>query len=532
MRVPSPLLVLGRSVGRSFGRSVALLVAPALVLAAALTLSACDNSGGLGAPCDSTSECSKDLQCVHQVCISKCERAAECGDGFTCSAEGLCEEATGPQGSSCDSETDCKAGLACVLNKSDDDQDGSLQASCDRDTIGHAIGHACSKDGDCRNGTCALGRCVDLCSNQRDCPLGLECTTLPRVEAGGAVFRGCLPERALLTWDIPVPSPTSDVLVPVPFNAISLSLSMSVADESQLVGASLITSPPRGDKIFDRRDSNEVNKLRHRALPNLSVLQIPSSSGAKLEPGTYHVSLGSLRLNGQPGSATPRLKATIRTGKTDDTALLQLHFHFLDLSDYACSEHFEATKTNVRELNAAVAARVTSAFQASYITELRSIFAKANVAISATYEDLTATVSAPYDSVTSENQRALLALGKHKTGINIFLVRGISPVGVAAIGPSPGPAGGSAGPSGIIISLEPLCYRNWTQLARTTAHQLARYMGLVPNRDVTGLLDPIDDSDDSADNLMFFSENGGTKVSPGQRAVLVASPAAEGIPSQ
>lgn len=497
-----------------------------------LQLVGCESSGGLGAACDSTSECGKDLQCVHQVCIPKCQRATECGDGFTCTADGFCEEATGIQGSTCDSETDCKAGLACVLAKSDDDQDGALQATCNRDVIGHPIGHSCSKDGDCRNGTCALGRCVDLCSNQRDCPLELECTTLPRVEARNAVFRGCLPERALITWDIPVPSPTSDVLVPVPFNAISLSLSMSVSDETQLVGASLITAPPRNEKIFDRRASDEENKIRHRALPKLSTLQIPSSSGAKLEPGTYHVSLGSLRPNGQPGSATPRLKATIRTGKVDDTALLPLHFYFLDLADYACSEHFELSKTNGRELNATIAAKSASSFQVNYITELRSIFAKANVAISTNFHDVPAISTVKYDRVTGENQRDLLSLGAQQSGINVFLVRGISPTGVAALGPTPGAANGSGGPSGIIISLEPLCYQSWTQVARTTAHQIARYMGLLPNRDISGVRDPIEDSDDSDENLMFFSENGGTKISPGQRAVLVASPAAEGLPSQ
>lgn len=514
MRVASPLLALS-------------LLLPLMLLASG----ACDNSGALGASCDSTSECAKDLQCVHQVCIAKCERASECGDGFSCDDDGRCKEAELTQGSTCNSETDCVAGLACVLEKSDENNDGSLQATCTLDRVGHAIGHACTRDNECRNGTCALGRCVDLCAGTRDCPLGLECTTLPRVEANGAMFRGCLPERALLTWDIPVPSPSSDVLVPVPLNALSMSLSMSVVDESQLVGATLVTAPPRGDKIFDRRDSDEINKLRHRALPTRSVLQIPSSSGAKLEPGTYHVSLGSLRPNGQPGSATPRLKASIRTGSRDDSALLQLHFHFLDLTGHPCADQFDS-KSGKKELNAAEAARVASDFQSAYITELRTIFAKANVAIGVTYDDLTANASAPFDNVTGENVRALLAQGKHKSGINVFLVRGISPVGVLALGPTPGPAGASAAPSGVVVSLEPLCYRSWQQVARTTAHQLARYMGLFPNRDVFGQRDPIDDSDDSTENLMFFSEGGGTKISPGQRAVLVASPAAEGIPPQ
>jgi hypothetical protein len=77
----------------------------------------------------------------------------------------------------------------------------------------------------------------------------------------------------------------------------------------------------------------------------------------------------------------------------------------------------------------------------------------------------------------------------------------------------------------VVISIEPLCYRSWSQVARTTTHQLARYLGLFPNRDITGQLDPINDSDASSDNLMFYSELGGIRVSAGQRTVLMGSPA-------
>ncbi len=487
-------------------------------------LGACSDTAGLGGACDSSGDCSSELQCVRNVCIQKCERASQCGDGFTCNSEGQCDEATGVQGSSCDSETDCSAGLACLLDTGDNDNDGSLQATCVADQSGHAIGNTCAKDDECRNGTCALGRCVDLCAIDRDCPPTMQCVTIPRVEAGGAVFRGCLPERAVLTWDIPVPAPSSDVLIPVPSHARSFSLAMSVGDDSQLVGASYVTSP-RGQLLFDRRKSNEDNNLRHRALPNLSVLQIPSSSAvSRIEPGAYHVSLSSLRPNGNTGSATPRLKASLRTGDETDTPTLQLHFHFLDLTDHPCSaERFDGKVLN------AETARTMPSFQA-FGNELRNIFAGPLALGSFTFDDIQ---DAQLDNITAENAFELLKRGQYASGVNVFLVRGISPVGMVAIGPSPGTTGvKGTRASGVVISLEPLCYGTWQQLARTTAHQVARYLGLFPNRDVAGQRDPISDTDGEADNLMFFSELGGIKITPHQLTVLTSSPSVEGKPAQ
>jgi hypothetical protein len=504
----------------------ALLLAMLLVALGAFgALGACSDAAGLGASCDSSSGCESGLQCVRDVCIERCERASQCGDGFTCNSEGQCDEATGVEGSACDSETDCSAGLACLLDDGDEDQDGSLQATCVADKSGHAIGNTCTADSQCRNGTCALGRCVDLCAVDRDCPLSMKCVTIPRVEANGAVFRGCLPERAVLTWDIPVPAPSADVLVPVPSHARSLSLAMSVGDDSQLVGASYVTSP-RGQLLFDRRRAGDDNSLRHRALPNLSVLQIPSTSAvSRIEPGAYHVSLSSLRPNGNTGSATPRLKASLRTGEETDSPTLQLHFHFLDLTDHPCA----ADRFGGKVLSAETA-RTMPGFQA-FDNELRNIFAGPLALGSYTFDDIE---DAPQlDNVTSENVVELLKQGKYSDGINVFLVRGISPVGVVAMGPSPGTAGvKGTRASGVVISLEPLCYSTWPQLARTTAHQIARYMGLYPNRDVAGVRDPISDTGGEADNLLFFSEQGGIKLTPHQRTVLISSPSVEGKPVQ
>ena len=80
----------------------------------------------------------------------------------------------------------------------------------------------------------------------------------------------------------------------------------------------------------------------------------------------------------------------------------------------------------------------------------------------------------------------------------------------------------------VVIGLDTLCYRSWSQLARITAHELALYMGLYNNVEIDPMSvrheDPIPDSDAAETNLMFYSELGGTELSEGQRYILSRSP--------
>jgi hypothetical protein len=75
-----------------------------------------------------------------------------------------------------------------------------------------------------------------------------------------------------------------------------------------------------------------------------------------------------------------------------------------------------------------------------------------------------------------------------------------------------------------VIGLDTLCYRSWQDVARLTAHEIARYMGLYDNVEIDQNVDPILDSDTSSSNLMFYSELGGTDLSNGQRDILSRSP--------
>jgi hypothetical protein len=412
------------------------------------------------------------------------------------------------------SEVDCATGLACVLDTAPS-PGGTLGATCEPETAGRPTGDECIRDGDCRGGTCALGHCVDLCSETRDCPAGTTCTRIPRVEAGGIMFSGCLQAHGTLRWNIPLAGPTNNVVyLPIPDSAQSVAVTFAIDDPNQKVGVAQLTSPS-GVLVIDPAKSYDTNLVRHQPELGQSVLSMPSSlDRAPLETGAYLMNVTSLRADGtQPGSATPTATAVI---KLDSSVLLALHFYFLDVDDHPCAAQLGAT------LDAAIATSATF-FQNDFLGELRAVFVHGGISLGElTYEDLR--THPELDGLDIADAPSLLALGTHDSGVNVFFVRTLSPVGLQAFGPNPGPAGiAGTRQSGVIVSLDTLCYRSWSTLARLTAHELARYMGLYDNVDIDGVPDPIDDSDTSNNNLMFYSELGGIDLSPGQRAILSRS---------
>jgi hypothetical protein len=273
------------------------------------------------------------------------------------------------------------------------------------------------------------------------------------------------------------------------------------------------------------------NPLRHLPAFGQSVLAIPTGSAPTLSPGVYQINVASFRSDDSPGSASPRLTAVVRIGTG---VTLDLHFFFLDLSDHPC-----AGQTDNAPLDAA-AAQTAAFFQFDYLYNkdngLQAIFGAAALALGdVTYDDIKN--HPELDGLDIADAGSLFKLGKYQTGINVFFVRSLSPIGLQAFGPNPGPAGlGGTRQSGIVIGLDTLCYRKWSELARLTAHELARYMGLYHNVELetpqhASWRDQIDDDDggDPTTNLMFFSESGsldlraGSVLSAKQRELLTRS---------
>jgi hypothetical protein len=508
-----------------------------LVIAVALLGGCGGGDAGLGDSCDRTGDCESALQCMRGVCVDRCHRSPDCGDGYACDGNGLCHLAEGHEGDQCKSEVDCGPGLSCVISGTALDEDDRLRATCTASYDTGPAGAACFRDENCRNGTCALGHCVDLCQQSRDCAGGNSCMVVPRVEAYGSLFGGCLPSGGNITWRIPNTSSAPNFLLPVPSEA-SYAAVVYETDDQQLVGATRVTAPS-GDVLVETCYDDELptdrlcdddtddaqrrqtmfynNKIRHALAPRMSVLAMPSNPEIELETGVYLVNGRSFRSDGGPGSAIPKVTAVIRIGTGGS---LDLHLHFLDLADHPCRAAFKNATLD------AEAAKTETFFQQTFLDALRSIFTTKGIAIgSITYDDIAD--HPDLDSLDMRDAPALLKLGKYDKGINVFFVRGMAPVGLQGFAPAPGPAGlAKTSGSGIVIGADTLCYRNWQQLARLTSHEIARYMGLYHNVEVDNVHgDPILDSGSSSENLMFYSElTNGTELSPGQRDILLRSP--------
>jgi len=356
---------------------------------------------------------------------------------------------------------------------------------------------------------------------------------VPDVTNSGSLFTGCLPSQGNIVWSIPTSAPTATFLMPVPSAAVHASLIFGVDDLQQRVGAQRLISP-QGQLLYQTPcESNEPgcdlvaafyeNLVRHAPELGQSVIAFPSTPRAPIETGAYRVQISSYRRTGTVGSAIPRITAVVRI---DTATLLDLRFHFLDLDAHVCQSEMGGTRF------AATGAQTAPFFQDDFVGELRGIFAHGGIALgNLTYDDIRNRPD--LDELALGDTGELLALGNGTTGIDVFFVRALSPVGLQAFGPAPGPAGVSrTRQSGIVIGLDTLCYRSWTQLARLTAHEIARYMGLARNveLDATGRVwpDKIEDTSDlsdaaATDNLMFYSELGGIDITPDQRDVLSRS---------
>ncbi|MEZ4367868.1 MAG: hypothetical protein R2939_16550 [Kofleriaceae bacterium] len=489
----------------------------AISITFALAAACRGGDGGIGAACEDTGDCAPELQCVAARCVERCVRAPDCGDGYACDDDGLCVRGDGQAGDACAREVGCAPGLACLLDAEDLDADGVLAATCAPDGDGAPAGAGCELDSDCRTGTCALGRCVDLCAIDRDCALGTACARIPRVEVAGApTFRGCLPADGAVTWAIPRPGPAAELQVPVPDTARALQLTMSIDVPGQTVGATRVELPT-GEVVYQTPLTEEqyyLNRVRHAPAAPASVLALPGSPDVPLPPGAYRVGVSSFVLVGQAGTATPRVEATIKVG---DGVALDLHFHFLDLGEHPCRSAFGGDTLDAEVAGAAP-------FQ-GFVQALRTIFGLGGVALrTLTYTDLPG--HPDLDAISEAELPALLALGEDRDGVNVFFVRTMTPAGTQAlVDGTPGVSVGGAAPlGGVAVAVDTLCYRGWDRLARITAHAIARHLGLFRNREPTGQGDPIVDSDGDPDNLMFYSELGGTSLSLGQRAVLGESP--------
>lgn len=452
-------------------------------------------------------------QCFQGSCAPGCAEPADCGGGYLCNA-GQCERIASAIGDRCRRELDCGPNQACRLANADDPA-GVLAARCERERAGGATGAACDNDGDCRTGMCALGLCVELCADDGDCPAATACVTMPRLLRETApTFAGCLPAAGSIAVAYPRGGPRQRLRVPVPANAVSFAVVAEAADPSQRVGVTRVAEPAGG--LLYTEAAGEASPLRYTPARAISTLLVPNAPDLPLRVGAYEIDVEALTDDGATGSSATYVEVVYRLGQPGDS--LDLHFYFLDLADHPCAKAFRAG------LSADTAA-TAGPFRDELLPALADVLGGAGVTLGAvTYTDI---LDAPsLDALRADELPALLGRSYHPGGVPVFLVRSIDPVGVQALVAgtpgTPGIPGTSA--SGIALSVDTLCYRPWAAFARTAAHAIARHLGLFPNVRADGQLDPIDDSDTSADNLLYFSEFGGLAVSAGQAETLRKNP--------
>src|SRR6187399_2733761 len=100
-----------------------------IVVVATLLVGGCPGGdGGIGDTCARSGDCDGALQCVTGVCVPRCARAPDCGDGYSCDGDGLCHLSSGQPGDECTSEVDCSPGLSCRIDGVATDASGHLLA--------------------------------------------------------------------------------------------------------------------------------------------------------------------------------------------------------------------------------------------------------------------------------------------------------------------------------------------------------------------------------------------------------------------
>lgn len=491
-------------------------IACALAILAALAAPACQGDrGGLGAPCAGEHDCASGLQCLGDMCTARCDNHVECGDGARCDDDGRCVAVEAAIGDGCVSEIDCGRGQSCALDFRDEDGDGRLGATCQASGAGAVLGDPCVADGDCRSGTCALGMCAQLCGAAGDCPPTTTCADLPRPLVPGAPLAGlCLPARGVIEQTV-FPSLAEQRLeIAVPSHARSFAVVATVDDPNVVVGAAELSAPD-GRPLYRAPSTPEqffANPIRHLAAIGVGTLLVPNTPRVALTTGVYRARLAARFEPGQPAPTIPDVKIVF---KVDDSATLDLHFVFLDLDEHPCRSAWGGGALDASTAPDAPAWR-------THVAELGSIFGAAGLTIGAiTYRDLE---RADLDALDRTRVGELFSLATEPTGITVFVVRGLGPVGVQGLAGHPAPPRTPGTPaSGVVVGADTLCYRPWSSFTRLTAHQMAAAMGLFRNREPDGAedhVDPIDDTGGDSDNLMFFGERGGVQLSDGQAAVL------------
>jgi hypothetical protein len=451
-----------------------------------------------------------------------CLTYRDCSDGETCQA-GSCLAVESVPGDTCAREADCGAGQTCSLVDIDADEDGatdSLAPRCAAAAQLLPLGNNCHDDAQCATGSCALGRCAELCSHDSDCKKGWVCSAMPKAlgRLREAMFGACLPASGVVQVPLRVdPDPEERaILIPVPEHALSVTL---VADSGEpwIDVAFTRVFSPSGEPLWIQpleRDQEFTQPLRVQIGPQTTGVLIPSSSAAPLEPGVYRATVNAWLGSGSSASAVPRLHALYRLGLPG--RVLDVSFHFADLGEHPCLPSVMGPLVAPRAADDTLWREVLDAWG--------DVFAPAGILIGQVeYEDV---LNRPdLDAIETHELPELFALGDERSGLHVYVVRSLQPLGVlVSIGGRPGPVQPGTARSGVVLSADALCLLAPREVGTLLARAAAGYMGLHETVSVEGVPDGLDSTGLDGDNLLYYRLGKGVDLTGEQRDILRGSP--------
>ncbi|MBL8601692.1 MAG: hypothetical protein JNK72_07200 [Myxococcales bacterium] len=480
--------------------------------------------GQQGERCESDNECASGV-CVtggdfRRICSVRCAVDDTCfliGGNYNCAVER-------PEGDA------SRARAVCAISNT---PPADAPAPCEADSA-------------CTSNLCVDGHCSLICTDDSQCTAGLRCGAVAGL--GGGV-RACRPtpisgvtveDFALFQGDSRVDQGTAELKLVAPSDTVSVTwITQDTAGSNLFAAVSRVTSPSNR-ALVDLRTFSYLNEQPIRTLParfQVGVALLPSSNTLDVEPGLYRSQ--HILLNNQGSAVTTRgLRAIARVkrapgGRVTPGWTLRVRFVFVGLSSITAA----TAQTNAR--------------LAAGLREMTRIFAQVGVNLQVTnYDDIsgpTAQRLAIIDSRAELQEAYTLTSPFSGDVLPIIMVRGIS--SSAGLENAIGIAGSIAGPPGIHGTVQSGVVVGWesTQgfgrdvLAITMAHECGHFLGLWHTRERLpactsntqmecspfGAVDPISDTPTTAAaeaNLMYYSANGGTVVSPGQGNVLLRNP--------
>ncbi|MFN7131515.1 MAG: hypothetical protein ACK4N5_05490 [Myxococcales bacterium] len=484
--------------------------------------------------CSHHPDCRQGYQCLGGACVPSCEADTDCARGLYCNA-GRCEQrpsiVTGtcsydgecpskicliPErkcSTPCAATPDCGATEYCVMRLyTNSNREVLTRATCSPEQPGGELGASCATDKDCRSGMCYLGACSELCRDG-SCPAALTCQSSQYVAADGVKsVNVCLPAQGRLVGDFVVRKYGQDTeTLPIPKNTASFSI-LGLTEQRTFTPAVLQLTAPDGRQLYSTPQTTEDfyrTVIRYYPDSHSSTMLVPNTPSAPIQnTGPYRFLIGAFNADGAyAGVPTVRVFYKLAPNGLVTRGTLNFNVYLANLSGHPCG--------SIHAGNAAT--ELKSSFDV-----IRRIYAKANITIGTiTYRDLPGNT---FNSINTSDDAAMGNLFANSAGatnnaVNLFIVRSISPQGVLGVaGGIPGPPVHGTANSGVVASLANRCNG---VLGHVLAHEVGHYLGLFHNLERDNRQDPIADSNTSAQNLMYWNEQGGEELSNGQSFVLL-----------